>query len=72
MKKYIRICACCGNTFETDMPAFHIAADGAVYRTNSNMLCKPCNKDFIEGKIKPSDFKIKMTAFRLKLPRPQG
>ena len=62
----MRICACCGNTYETDIPAFHIAADGAVYRTNSNMLCKPCNKDFIEG------FKIKMTAFRLKQPRPQG
>ena len=38
MKKYIRVCMCCGNTFETDIPAFHIAADGAIYRTNYNIL----------------------------------
>lgn len=70
MKKYIRVCMCCGNTFETDIPAFHIAADGAIYRTNYNTLCKSCNSDFETGKITFADFKRKMTPFRL--PRPQG
>lgn len=29
MKKYIRICACCGNTYETDLKCRN--------------LCKPCH-----------------------------
>lgn len=70
MKKYIRICACCGNTFETDTPAFHIAADSAIYSTNYNTLCKSCNSDFEKGKITVANFKRKMIPFRL--PRPQG
>ena len=42
MKKYIRICACCGNTFETDKPAFTIAENGRLYKTNLYTSCKAC------------------------------
>ena len=70
MKKYIRICACCGNTYETDVPAFTILADGTILPINHNTLCKSCNDDYKAGK-KAVIEKFGMPRF-LKKPRPQG
>lgn len=54
MKKYIRICACCGNTFETDEPA----NTRELYNCfTENNIHASLRKAYEAGEIKGCDIK---------------
>lgn len=69
MKKYIRVCNCCGNTFETDEPAFTIAENGRLYKTNLYTSCKAC-KD--KGANPKGQMRTMFTNVYTTKLRPQG
>lgn len=70
MKKYIRVCNCCGNTFETDTPEFVFIEGGIkIHLKEIYSTCKPCRKIKKEEYLKKARNGILL---RLKLPRPQG
>lgn len=82
MKKYIRVCDCCGNTYETDIPEFECFEDGSLNRTTASAFCKSCYEDYTKGKIfiENIDIEQPLYPFRIyiqrykciKIPRPQG
>lgn len=58
MKKYIRICACCDNTFETDIPANTRELYNCFTENNIHAsLCLPHRKAYEAGEIKECDIK---------------
>lgn len=70
MKKYIRVCNCCGNTFETDIPEFGFIGGGIKFHLKETYsTCKPCRKIKLEKSLMKSRCGILL---RLKQSRPQG